>query len=68
MVVAYWLTGKRIVEEEQNGKDRAAFGKEILKNLSIELKNEFGEGFSERSLREYRQFYQHFPDLFDCSK
>ena len=37
MVEAYWLVGKRIVEEEQNGEDRAAYGKEILKSLSKEL-------------------------------
>ncbi len=67
MVEAYWLTGKRIVEEEQNGKDRAAYGKEILKNLAKELSAEFGKGFSERSLREFRQFYQAFPDLIEIS-
>lgn len=67
MVEAYWLTGKCIVEEEQNGKDRAAYGKEILKNLAKELSAEFGKGFSERSLREFRQFYQTFPDLIEIS-
>jgi predicted nuclease of restriction endonuclease-like (RecB) superfamily len=65
MVEAYWLVGRRIVEEEQNGKDRAAYGKQILKNLSKELCSEFGKGFSERSLREFRQFYQLFPDLLE---
>ena len=63
MVEAYWLTGKRIVEEEQKGKERAAFGKEVLKNLSVELTRSLGKGYSERSLREYRQFYLLFPDL-----
>ncbi len=63
MVEAYWLVGRRIVEEEQNGKERAEYGKEIIKNLSLELSNEFGKGYSERSLREFRQFYQTFPDL-----
>ena len=62
MVEAYWLVGQRIVEEEQNGKERADYGKEIIKNLSIELQS-LGKGFSERSLREFRQFYQTFPDL-----
>jgi F0F1-type ATP synthase membrane subunit b/b' len=60
MVEAYWLVGKRIVEEEQNGEDRAAYGKEMLKNLSRELMTEFGKGFSERSLREFRQFTKPF--------
>lgn len=67
MVEAYWLVGKRIVEEEQNGADRAAYGKDILKSLSKELSAEFGKGFSERSLREFRQFYQTFPDLLQIS-
>lgn len=57
MIEAYWLIGKRIVEEEQQGEHRAEYGQEIIKNLSKELKKDFREGFSERSLREYRQFY-----------
>jgi len=57
MVESYWLIGKRIVEEEQNGMERASYGKEILKNLSSELSKEYGQGFSERSLRNFRQFY-----------
>ncbi|MDR2718880.1 MAG: DUF1016 N-terminal domain-containing protein, partial [Treponema sp.] len=44
MIEAYWLIGKRIVEEEQNGKQRAEYGQEIIKTLSKELKNEFGTG------------------------
>lgn len=62
MVEAYWRIGERIVLEEQNGKERADYGKEVLKNLSMELTNEFGKGFSYRSLREIRQFYLLFPD------
>ncbi len=57
MIEAYWKIGKRIVEEEQSGKDRAEYGSQILKNIS----NELGKGFSERSLRDYRQFYNVFP-------
>ena len=63
MVEAYWLMGKRIVEEEQNGKKRAAYGEEIIKTLSVELTKEFGKGFSERSIWQYRQFYQMFPEF-----
>jgi predicted nuclease of restriction endonuclease-like (RecB) superfamily len=63
MVEAYWLIGKRIVEEEQHGKDRAEYGQEIIKNLSKELRNEFGTGFGERSLRDFRQFYLTFNEL-----
>jgi hypothetical protein len=68
MVEAFWLVGQRIVIEEQNGKARAAYGKEIIKNLSVELTNSFGKGYSERSLREFRQFYQTFPDLLQISQ
>ena len=64
MVEAYWLTGKRIVEEEQGGKERADYGKQILKELSAELTKEFGKGFSVGSLYYYRQFYTTFPDIF----
>jgi hypothetical protein len=62
MCEAYWLIGKRIVEEEQQGKHRAAYGKEIIKNLSQVLTQEFGNGFGERYLRDFRQFYLTFQD------
>lgn len=61
MVQAYWLIGRRIVEEEQSGKDRAEYGKQIIDNLSDELSKEFGQGFSARRIREIRQFYFTFP-------
>lgn len=63
MVEAYWLTGKRIVDEEQKGKDRADYGKEILKNLSMELNKEFGKGYSVTNLQNFRKFYLTFIDL-----
>ena len=46
MVEAYWKIGRRIVEEEQSGRERAEYGKEIIKNLSKELTEEFGKGFA----------------------
>lgn len=64
MVEAYWQMGKRIVEQEQQGKDRADYGAQLLKSLSKELKAEFGKGFSVSSLYYYRQFYQTFPEIF----
>lgn len=64
MVNAYWQIGKRIVEEEQNGKDRAEYGKQLLKQLSAVLTEEFGKGFSVGSLYYYRQFYLTFPEIF----
>lgn len=60
MVEANWQIGKRIVEQEQEGKTRAEYGKEILKTLSRELLNEFGKGYDERELRRIRQFYLSF--------
>ena len=62
MVESYWMIGKRIVEEELNGKDRAGYGEYLIKNLSIELKNELGKGFSYANLWNFRQFYQKFPN------
>ncbi len=57
----YWLVGKHIVEEEQNGKNKAEYGKNIIGFLSEKLTQEFGKGYSEASLRYIRQFYIIFP-------
>lgn len=57
MVTTYFEIGRLIVEEEQNGKDRATYGKEILKNLSIKLTKEFGKGFSKTNLKQMKSFY-----------
>lgn len=61
MVEAYWNIGRMIVEEEQQGKERAGYGAALLKNLATRLTVEFGEPFSERNLRHFRQFYLCFP-------
>lgn len=63
MIEAYWNIGKKIIEEEQNGKERAEYGKEIIKTISIELTREFGKGFSERNIRNFRQFFIAFPEI-----
>ena len=60
MVKAYWLIGKRIIEEEQEGKERADYGKQIIETVSYELSKEFGRGFSATNIRYFRQFYQEF--------
>ena len=57
MVEAYWLVGKRIVQEEQQGRLRAEYGKHLLIELSAKLAAEFGSGYSPQSLRNMRQFY-----------
>lgn len=57
MVQAYWYIGKLIVEEEQNGKQRADYGKTLLKELSQQLSTDYGKGFDESNLRHMRNFY-----------
>lgn len=61
MVEAYWLIGKRIIEEEQHGEYRAKYGKSIIKELALQLTTEFGKGFTETNLKYFRQFYSAFP-------
>ena len=61
MVQAYWLVGRRIVEEEQQGEAKAAYGKGVIKSLSVALQKEFGRGFSERNLENMRVFYLAYP-------
>ncbi len=63
MTTTYWNIGRRIVEEEQRGMGRAAYGLELIDMLSEELTREFGNGFSPRYLRSFRQFYLYFPDF-----
>lgn len=57
MTLTYFLIGKKIVEEEQNGESRAEYGKELIKNISIKLTEEYGKGYSARNLEQMRQFY-----------
>jgi len=60
MLQAYWNVGRLIVEEEQNGKDRAEYGSFLISNLSEKLTQEYGKGFTESNLKYMRQFYQTF--------
>lgn len=57
----YWSIGKRIFEEEQQGKERADYGTYLIKYLAEQLQPEYGSGFSYRQLNWYRQFYRAFP-------
>jgi len=61
MVRAYWHVGRLIVEHEQGGKKRAAYGEAVLEDLAGCLTAEFGRGFDVRNLRHMRQFYLSFP-------
>lgn len=63
MVTAYWQIGEKIILEEQNGKERADYGKAIIKTIASELSAAFGKGFSERNIRNFRQFYLSFPEI-----
>ena len=60
-VQMYWHMGKRIFEEEQQGKDRADYGNYLIKNLAKQLQPEYGSGFSARQLEMCRQFYRLYP-------
>jgi len=62
MVHAYWLLGREIVEVEQRGLERAAYGEQVIERLADRLKERFGKGFSVRSLRQFRQFYLTYPN------
>lgn len=57
MVYTYFEIGKMIVEDEQQGEERAAYGKQVLPELSGKLKEKFGRGFSVDNLQNMRQFY-----------
>lgn len=60
MVQAYWNIGRAIVEEEQNGKERAEYGQEVITQLALKLTQKHGRGFTETNLKYMRQFYQLF--------
>lgn len=60
-VQMYWNLGRRIFEEEQNGKERADYGTYLISNLAKALEPEFGSGFSVRQLHMCRQFYRTYP-------
>ena len=63
MTAAYWLIGRRIVEFEQSGEERAEYGTALLKNLAEDLTRRFGRGFSRQNLQNMRLFYlAHPPD------
>ncbi|AUD02096.1 PDDEXK nuclease domain-containing protein [Spirosoma pollinicola] len=61
LALMYWHIGRVIVEDEQQGQERATYGKALIKNLSIQLVAEYGENFSSRNLQLSRQFYLTFP-------
>ena len=60
-VQMYWAIGQRIVEKEQQGKERADYGTYLIKRLAQEIEPEYGSGFGERQLKFCRQFYKTYP-------
>ena len=63
MVQRNWLLGKRIADEELQGENRAAYGKEIIKRLADYLTNLYGKGFTKSNLYQFVQFYKFFPEI-----
>ena len=61
MTAAYWLIGHRIVEYEQAGEERAAYGSELIARLANDLTPQFGRGFSRQNLQNMRLFYLNYP-------
>lgn len=68
LTLAYWHIGHRLVEEEQQGKERADYGKRLVEDMSVHLRTEFGSGFSPQNLWFMRQFYLTFPILSAVSR
>ena len=62
-VAQNWLIGRRIVEQEQQGKIRAEYGKHVVELASQVLTKEFGQGFSETQIKSFRKFYLTFSNL-----
>jgi len=62
-VVANWLIGREIVEEEQRGRCRAGYGERLIAELSDRLVNDYGRGFGVRNLASFREFYMVYPQL-----
>ncbi len=63
LTIRNWLFGNYIVEYEQNGEDRATYGTELLKTLADRLSSKYPRGFTDRNLRNCRQFYLAYPEI-----
>jgi len=67
MIETYWQIGRRIVEQEQNGRDRAEYGAQLIVKLSRHLGDTLGRGFSVANLWNFKQFYQTYPEFSEFS-
>lgn len=66
-ITTYWNIGKRIVEEEQQGEERAKYGTHLIAELAEKLMPIFGNNYNKRNLQHYRKFYIQFPDFEKCT-
>lgn len=66
MTASYWEIGRRIVEYEQGGKDRAKYGEALIERLAADLTHRFGRGFSRQNLQQMRAFYLAWPSDSIC--
>jgi predicted nuclease of restriction endonuclease-like (RecB) superfamily len=67
-VIANWLVGREIVEDEQKGRARAAYGSSLIIDISERLQRDFGSGYSVNNLEHFRHFYLEYPDLLVVQK
>src|SRR2546426_757699 len=67
-VIANWLIGREIVEEDQHGRRRAGYGDELIKELARRLTMEFGKGYSPDNLFWFRRFFAEYPELLQGAK
>lgn len=63
LIITYWNIGRLIVEDEQQGSQRAEYGKKVIEELAKRLTGEFGKGFDYRNLQYIKKFYTLFPQL-----
>src|SRR3984893_9127793 len=62
MTAVYWDIGRRIVEFEQGGEQRAEYGEQLIEQLSGDLSRQFGRGFGRANLWQMRAFYRAWPE------
>jgi len=67
MTATYWEIGRRIVEEEQRGKERADYGEQLVTRLAKDLTSRCGRGFRYRNLYQMRQFYMAYPRILQTA-
>lgn len=64
LVQRNWLIGRRIMEEELNGSERAEYGEQIIVRLAEELTLKYGKGFNKTNLYYFYMFYKEYPEIF----